>query len=119
MMTYVPTKNEVDRLRSETGSGMMNVKDALVTARGDYADAKEILRTWGTSRLPVVLERIRKKQAPMTASDVLSQLLSEAEGHYKRGVLSEREAWRLVSGLLLLKSKNPSEMQTWLQEIVS
>ena len=116
MMSYVPTKHEIDMLRAETGSGMMDVKDALGAAYGNFFDAKEILRTRGTSRLPAVLARIKQKNEPMTAADVLNKLMSEAEGHYKSGALTEREAWRLVSGLLLLKSKDPIEIKNWLQE---
>ncbi|HLF69427.1 MAG TPA: translation elongation factor Ts [Actinomycetota bacterium] len=38
---------DVARLRSETGAGMMDCKKALTETAGDFEAAKDLLRTWG------------------------------------------------------------------------
>jgi len=41
---YKPTADEVKRLREETGVGMIDCRNALVRAGGDYDAAKRGLR---------------------------------------------------------------------------
>src|SRR5436309_2746752 len=41
------TAKDVQRLRQETGAGMMDCKRALEEAKGDYEEAKRILREKG------------------------------------------------------------------------
>lgn len=43
------TASEVKRLRDETGAGMMEAKNALVEAGGDYAKAIEVLKAQGAA----------------------------------------------------------------------
>ena len=61
------TASEVNKLRKQTGAGMMDCKNALVDSRGDFEKAIDILRKkgqkmsliadWGRERnLPMVLE---------------------------------------------------------------
>ena len=38
------TASEVNKLRQQTGSGMMDCKKALVEANGDFEEAIDILR---------------------------------------------------------------------------
>lgn len=61
MTTYTPTRDEVDRMRKETGAGMIHCKEALVTARGDWEDAKQFLRYLGTTRLGGFLRQLEAK----------------------------------------------------------
>jgi elongation factor Ts len=49
-VTVVVNARDVQRLREETGAGVMECKRALEKARGDFERAKEILRESGISR---------------------------------------------------------------------
>ena len=55
------TAAEVNKLRQMTGSGMMDCKNALVEAEGDFDKAIDILRKKG--------QKIAAKRADRTASD--------------------------------------------------
>jgi len=47
MMSYSPKAADVQKLRQETGAGMMDCKKALVETSGDYEEAKDLLRAQG------------------------------------------------------------------------
>ncbi len=49
-MSYKPSAEEVKRLRDETGAGMIDCRNALVTAGGDYEGAKKHLADQGMSK---------------------------------------------------------------------
>jgi len=46
-MSYQPSASEVNKLRQETGAGMMDCKKALVETEGDFEAAKDFLRKKG------------------------------------------------------------------------
>jgi len=62
------TAQDVNRLRQETGAGMMDCKKALTEAEGDFEKAKDILRKQG--------QKIASKRADNTTSEgvVLTQV---------------------------------------------
>ncbi len=62
------TAQDVNRLRQETGAGMMDCKKALTEANGDFEGAKDILRKAG--------QKIANKRADNTTSEgiVLTQV---------------------------------------------
>ncbi|QCR23406.1 translation elongation factor Ts [Pontibacter sp. SGAir0037] len=62
------TAQDVNRLRQETGAGMMDCKKALTEANGDFEAAKDILRKQG--------QKIASKRADNTTSEgiVLTQV---------------------------------------------
>ena len=49
-MSYKPTAAEVKALREQTGAGMLDVRDALVTCHGDHEAAKKMLRESGQAK---------------------------------------------------------------------
>ncbi|WP_234736640.1 translation elongation factor Ts [Tellurirhabdus bombi] len=65
------TAQDVNRLRQETGAGMMDCKKALTEANGDFEAAKDILRKQG--------QKIASKRADNTTSEgtVLTQVNEE------------------------------------------
>ncbi|MFC6998327.1 translation elongation factor Ts [Rufibacter roseus] len=66
------TAQDVNRLRQETGAGMMDCKKALTEANGDFEAAKDILRKQG--------QKIASKRADNTTSEgaVLTQVNADA-----------------------------------------
>ena len=62
------TAQDVNRLRQETGAGMMDCKKALTEANGDFETAKDILRKAG--------QKIASKRADNVTSEglVLTQV---------------------------------------------
>ncbi|MFD2246145.1 translation elongation factor Ts [Pontibacter ruber] len=65
------TAQDVNRLRQETGAGMMDCKKALTEANGDFEAAKDILRKQG--------QKIASKRADNTTSEgiVLTQVSAD------------------------------------------
>ncbi|WP_181304500.1 translation elongation factor Ts [Rufibacter sp. XAAS-G3-1] len=65
------TAQDVNRLRQETGAGMMDCKKALTEANGDFENAKDILRKQG--------QKIASKRADNATSEgaVLTQVNAE------------------------------------------
>jgi len=41
--------DDIQKLRKETGAGIMDVKNALLEAKGDYQNAKDVLRKRGAA----------------------------------------------------------------------
>jgi len=60
-MSYKPTADEVKRLREETGAGMIDCRNALVAAEGDYDKAKTHLQEQGQSKAAKKAERTAKE----------------------------------------------------------
>jgi elongation factor Ts len=56
--THKPPAEEVKRLREETGAGMIDCRDALVRASGDYDAAKRELVQFGQSKAAKKTERV-------------------------------------------------------------
>jgi elongation factor Ts len=67
------TAQDVNRLRQETGAGMMDCKKALTEANGDFEAAKDILRKAG--------QKIASKRADNTTSEgvVLTQVSEDGK----------------------------------------
>ena len=67
------TAQDVNRLRQETGAGMMDCKKALTEANGDFETAKDILRKAG--------QKIASKRADNTTSEgvVLTQVSEDGK----------------------------------------
>lgn len=67
------TAQDVNRLRQETGAGMMDCKKALTEANGDFETAKDILRKAG--------QKIASKRAENTTSEgvVLTQVSEDGK----------------------------------------
>lgn len=72
------TASEVNRLRQMTGSGMMDCKNALVEADGDFDLAIEILRKKG--------QKVAAKRGDREANEGLVVSLTDAAG--KKGVIT-------------------------------
>lgn len=72
------TASDVNRLRQMTGSGMMDCKNALVEAEGDFDKAIEILRKKG--------QKVAAKRGDREANEGL--VVSLADGDGKRGVIT-------------------------------
>lgn len=72
------TASEVNRLRQMTGSGMMDCKNALVEADGDFDKAIEILRKKG--------QKVAAKRGDREASEGL--VVAKADGSGKHGVIA-------------------------------
>lgn len=70
--------SEVNKLRQMTGSGMMDCKNALVEAEGDFDKAVEILRKKG--------QKVAAKRGDREASEGLVVALSSEDA--KRGVIA-------------------------------
>jgi elongation factor Ts len=56
--SYKPTADEVKRLRDDTAAGMIDCRNALVRANGDYDAAKKELNDLGQSRAAKKNERV-------------------------------------------------------------
>ena len=67
------TAQDVNRLRQETGAGMMDCKKALTEANGDFETAKDILRKAG--------QKIASKRADNTTSEgvILTQVSEDGK----------------------------------------
>lgn len=72
------TASEVNKLRQMTGSGMMDCKNALVEAEGDFDKAIEILRKKG--------QKVAAKRGDREANEGL--IISLADGNGKKGVIT-------------------------------
>lgn len=72
------TASEVNKLRQMTGSGMMDCKNALVEAEGDFDKAIEILRKKG--------QKVAAKRGDREANEGL--IISLADGTGKKGVIT-------------------------------
>jgi elongation factor Ts len=59
--TYKPAADEVKKLREETGAGMIDCRNALVSAQGDYEKAKVHLQETGQSKAAKKSERTVKE----------------------------------------------------------
>ncbi|GAC1401695.1 MAG: translation elongation factor Ts [Candidatus Velthaea sp.] len=59
--TYKPTAGDVKRLREDTGAGMIDCRNALVTAEGDYDKAKTHLQETGQAKAAKKSERAAKE----------------------------------------------------------
>ncbi|GAC1421332.1 MAG: translation elongation factor Ts [Candidatus Velthaea sp.] len=59
--TYKPTAADVKRLREDTGAGMIDCRNALVTAEGDYDKAKTHLLETGQAKAAKKSERAAKE----------------------------------------------------------
>ena len=70
------TAQDVNRLRQETGAGMMDCKKALTEANGDFEAAKDILRKAG--------QKIASKRADNVTSEgiVLTQVNTDGKLYY-------------------------------------
>jgi elongation factor Ts len=79
-IAYKPTAAEIKRLRDETGAGMVDVRNALVEAEGDFERAKALLAARGMSKAD-------KKAAERTANEGLVGSYIHSGG--KIGVLVE------------------------------
>jgi elongation factor Ts len=71
------TAAEVNNLRKQTGAGMMDCKNALVEADGDFEMAVDILRKKG--------QKIAAKRADRDATE--GAVLSKSTADHKVGVL--------------------------------
>lgn len=60
---YIPSIEEVTRMRHETGAGHGTSKDALIRARGDWTDARRIIQYSGTVKIGAVLREIDAKRS--------------------------------------------------------
>ncbi len=76
-MTATISASEVNKLRQQTGSGMMDCKNALVEANGDFEKAIEVLRKKG--------QKVANKRADMQASEGVVLAKTTADG--KMGVI--------------------------------
>jgi elongation factor Ts len=76
---YKPAASDVKRLREDTGAGMIDCRDALVRANGDYEAAKKELLDLGQAKAA--------KKAERTANEGLVEAYIHAGG--KIGVLVE------------------------------
>jgi elongation factor Ts len=56
------TASDVNKLRQQTGAGMMDCKNALVEANGDFEAAVDILRKKVKKSLLNVVITMRKKE---------------------------------------------------------
>lgn len=56
--TYKPSTDEIKRLREETGAGMIDCRNALVRASGDYDAARSHLTEQGIARAAKKAERV-------------------------------------------------------------
>ncbi len=72
------TASEVNKLRQMTGSGMMDCKNALVEAEGDFDKAIEVLRKKG--------QKVAAKRGDREANEGL--IISLADGTGKKGVIT-------------------------------
>lgn len=73
---YIPSIEEVTRMRHETGAGHGTSKDALIRARGDWTDAKRIIQYSGTVKIGAVLREIDAKRrggSVSTRYDILAE----------------------------------------------
>lgn len=59
--TYKPSADEVRRLREETGAGMIDCRNSLLEANGDFEAAKKKLADQGASKLAKKSERVAKE----------------------------------------------------------
>ena len=66
------TAQDVNRLRQETGAGMMDCKKALTEANGDFETAKDILRKAG--------QKIASKRADNVTSEAVVLTKVSADG---------------------------------------
>ncbi len=71
------TAAEVNKLRKQTGAGMMDCKNALVEANGDFEAAVDILRKKG--------QKIAAKRADRDATE--GAVIAKANADNKRGVI--------------------------------
>lgn len=55
---YKPSTDDIKRLRDETGGGMIDCRNALVKAAGDYEAAKRALTEQGLARAEKKAERV-------------------------------------------------------------
>ncbi|NVK26554.1 MAG: translation elongation factor Ts, partial [Flavobacteriia bacterium] len=71
------TAADVNKLRKQTGAGMMDCKNALVEAEGDFDAAVDILRKKG--------QKIAAKRADREATE--GAVIAKASADNKRGVI--------------------------------
>src|SRR5690606_34101768 len=79
------TAQDVNRLRQETGAGMMDCKKALTEANGDFEAAKDILRKQG--------QKIASKRADNATSEgiVLTQVSADGSNGKVVAIACETE----------------------------
>ena len=88
---------EVTRMRHETGAGHGTSKEALIRARGDWTDARRIIRYSGTVKLGAVLREIDAKRADnMNAKIAELQTSLTAATERAEAAEAERDALRKV-----------------------
>ena len=94
---YIPSMEEVTRMRHETGAGHGTSKEALIRARGDWTDARRIIRYSGTVKLGAVLREIDAKRADnMNAKIAELQTSLTAATERAEAAEAERDALRKV-----------------------
>ncbi len=57
-MSYVPSKEDIIKLRSETGAGVMDARRALIEKEGDVDAARDLLREQGLAGIEKRAERV-------------------------------------------------------------
>src|SRR5258705_10532002 len=78
-MATVITADQVKKLREQTGAGMMECKNALSEAKGDFEEANTILRKRGLASAA--------KKAGRTASEGL--IANTVAADHRSGILAE------------------------------
>ena len=76
-MTNTITASDVNKLRQQTGLGMMDCKNALVESEGDFEKAIEILRKKG--------QKVAAKRSDKEAKEGF--VLAKTSGDGKRGII--------------------------------
>ena len=75
--TMAITASEVNKLRQMTGAGMMDCKNALTEANGDFDAAIDVLRKKG--------QKVAAKRADRDAAEGL--VLAKTSAHPKKGII--------------------------------
>ena len=88
------TAAEVNKLRKTTGAGMMDCKNALVEANGDFDSAIEILRKKG--------QKVAAKRADRESSEGVAISITNSENTSGVGVYWHVKQILLVKMLTLL-----------------
>lgn len=83
-MSYLPSSEEVKRLRGETGAGIMDCKRALTEAGGNLEQARDLLRQWGLAGV-----QIRKGRSASEGAIEVYLHRTDAEMPARVGVLVE------------------------------
>ena len=95
---------DVNKLRKQTGAGMMDCKKALVEAEGDFEAAIDVLRKKG--------QKIAAKRADRDASEgvALTKRTLKPSQENPKGGFTERERSLHVSNLMALESDKASRI---------